>query len=122
MGKIPAWSLNEDRTAISKKFTARNFMAALQFFGRVGEAAEKAQHHPDLHLTNYRDVMVRVHPQFWSLEVAQAHIWLGNVHLQIVLTTHAIGGLSEFDIRLAAEIDSLPVEYSKRWLEQQRAN
>ena len=39
-------------------------------------------HHPDLHLTGYR-------------------------HLEIVLTTHAIGGLSENDFILAAQLDQV---------------
>ena len=39
--------------------------------------------------------------------------------VQVVLATHAIGGLSMFDAILAAKIDSLPIEYSPKWLRQQ---
>ena len=39
--------------------------------------------------------------------------------LQVVLSTHAIGGLSQFDAILAAKIDALPVTYSPKWLQQQ---
>lgn len=39
--------------------------------------------------------------------------------VQVVLATHAIGGLSMFDAILAAKIDLLPVEYSPKWLRQQ---
>ena len=46
--------------------------------------AEAEDHHPDLHLTAYRDV---------ALE-----LW-----------THAVGGLSENDFILAARIDQIPI-------------
>ncbi len=39
--------------------------------------------------------------------------------MQVVLSTHAIGGLSMFDAILAAKIDALSVEYSPKWLKQQ---
>lgn len=42
-----------------------------------------------------------------------------SASLQVVLATHAIEGLSMFDILLAAKIDALPVEYSPKWLRQQ---
>ena len=42
-----------------------------------------------------------------------------SMWLQVVLATHAIGGLSMFDAILAAKIDSLPIEYSPKWLRQQ---
>lgn len=32
--------------------------AAVKFFNRVAEVAEQEGHHPDLHLTNYREVQV----------------------------------------------------------------
>ena len=49
----------------------------------IGFLCEAADHHPDLHLTNYRDVTVE--------------LW-----------THAAGGLTENDFILAAKIDQLP--------------
>ena len=39
--------------------------------------------------------------------------------VQVVVSTHAIGGVSMFDAVLAAKIDVLPVEYSPKWLQQQ---
>ena len=56
---IPAWKLNQNSTEISRAFVARNFVAAIEFFQRVAEIAEEANHHPDLHLTEYRNVKVR---------------------------------------------------------------
>ena len=41
------------------------------------------------------------------------------VAVQVVVSTHVIGGLSMFDAILAAKIDALPVEYSPKWLRQQ---
>lgn len=51
--------------------------------------ADDENHHPDLHLTNYRDV-------------------------EVVLSTHAIRGLSLLDILMATKIDALPVAYSPK--------
>ena len=57
---IPSWKLNESSTQISRSFVAKNFLAAINFFERVAEVAEEANHHPDLHLTEYRNVKVRL--------------------------------------------------------------
>ncbi len=38
---------------------------------------------------------------------------------QVVLSTHAIGGLSVPDFIMAAKLDTLPVVYSPKWLEKQ---
>jgi 4a-hydroxytetrahydrobiopterin dehydratase len=54
----------------------------MELLNRVAEIAESEQHHPDLHLTGYRNV-------------------------RIELTTHAIGGLSENDFILAAKVDQV---------------
>jgi hypothetical protein len=58
------------------------------FFQRIGQIAEAEDHHPDLHLTGYRNVAIE-------------------------LSTHALGGLSENDFILAAKIDQLPVALKK---------
>ncbi len=70
---------------IRKEWTVKNFLAGMKFFEEIAQLAEKEQHHPDLHLTGYRNVAVEIF-------------------------THAIGGLSENDFILAAKIDELPVE------------
>lgn len=80
MADLPDWTLAEDHRSIHRKFNTGNFMAAVQKIGQIAEIAESQQHHPDLHLTGYR-------------------------HLRVVLTTHAIGGLSQNDFILAARID-----------------
>lgn len=85
MASIPEWSLTDDGRMISRKWTLKNFVEAMKLANRAGEIAEEDQHHPDFHLTGYR-------------------------HLQIDLTTHAIGGLSENDFILAAKIDQAATE------------
>jgi len=66
----------------------KDFVSGLAFFEKVGKLAEEEGHHPDLHLTGYRNV---------ALE----------------LSTHAVGGLTENDFIVAAKIDLLPVELKK---------
>jgi 4a-hydroxytetrahydrobiopterin dehydratase len=85
LGALPGWTLTADGQRIRRDWRVKGFAAALDFFNRIGRVAEEEGHHPDLHLSGYRNVSVE-------------------------LTTHAIGGLSENDFILAAKIDTLPVE------------
>jgi 4a-hydroxytetrahydrobiopterin dehydratase len=88
LAAVPEWKLTADGKRIRREWRAKDFQAALDFFNRVGQVAEAEDHHPDLHLTGYRQVAVE-------------------------LSTHAIGGLSENDFILASKIDMLPVELKK---------
>ena len=85
---LSGWYLTHDGKRIRKDWTVKNFMAGIRFFDSVANVAEEDQHHPDLHLSGYRNVWIE--------------LW-----------THAIGGLSENDFILAAKIDQLPVEVKK---------
>ena len=85
---VPAWRLTGDDKRIRREWRVKDFLTALDFFQRVGQLAQAEDHHPDLHLTGYRNVAVE-------------------------MSTHAIGGLSENDFILAAKIDQLPVELKK---------
>lgn len=85
------WVLSSDSKSLSRSFVAKDWSAAIAFLNSVSEAAEAANHHPDVHLTNWRDV-------------------------RLVLSTHSAGGLTQQDFDLAATIDRLPVEYSAKWL------
>lgn len=76
------WTMSDDGKMISRKWKLKNFVAAMDLVNAVGRLAEEEQHHPDLHITGYRN-------------------------LRVDLTTHAIDGLSENDFILAAKIDSL---------------
>lgn len=80
--QVDGWRLSEDGNAIYLKRSLKNFVKSLELINQVGQLAEDEQHHPDLHLTGYRNV-------------------------RIELTTHAIGGLSENDFIVAAKINQL---------------
>ncbi|MDA8744598.1 4a-hydroxytetrahydrobiopterin dehydratase [Rubripirellula amarantea] len=82
MEAVPEWTLDDSAKMISRKINAGNFVKAVALIDRIAELAESEGHHPDLHLTGYRN-------------------------LRIDLTTHAIGGLSENDFIVAAKVDAL---------------
>jgi 4a-hydroxytetrahydrobiopterin dehydratase len=86
--KLDGWHLADDSKAIRKDWIVKDFATAIQFFNEIAKIANEEDHHPDLHLTGYRQVAVE-------------------------LSTHAIGGLSENDFILAAKIDRIPVELKK---------
>lgn len=94
MKALPAWKLNAAKTELRRSLTAKNFVAAVDFITALKDVAEEEGHHPDVHLTNYRDV-------------------------EVVVTTHAINALSIHDVVLAAKIDAIDVEYSPKWLKAQ---
>ena len=52
------WKLKENKY-LSRFFIAKNFQEGLNFLNKVGEIAEREGHHPDLHLTSYRQIEVR---------------------------------------------------------------
>ena len=70
-----------DEHHLEKERTFPDFKQALAFTNRVGELAEKVQHHPDIYLA-------------WGK--ARVTIW-----------THKINGLTESDFVLAAKIDQI---------------
>lgn len=82
MKDIPSWTLAEDGKSIRRSYRMKDFMAAVGFISAVAQIAESEDHHPDIHLTGYRN-------------------------LTLELSTHAIGGLSENDFILAAKIENL---------------
>jgi len=84
----PDWKLSADGKCIRREWRVKDFPTALDFFARVGVIAEEEDHHPDLHLTGYRNAAIE-------------------------LSTHAVGGLTENDFILAAKIDGLSVELKK---------
>ncbi len=81
LGELKGWSEVAGRDAIFKSYKFADFNAAFAFMTRVALAAEKADHHPE---------------------------WF-NVYnrVDITLSTHDAGGLSERDIALAKFIDSV---------------
>ena len=77
---VPDWSLTGDR--LRRAFELADFRKALAWVNRVGMLAEQEDHHPDLHLTGWNRV-------------------------ELVLWTHAVGGLHTNDFVLARAIDRL---------------
>ena len=75
------WQLVGDHH-LEKEYKFKNFREALNFTNRVGELAERQNHHPDIHLA-------------WGK--VKVGIW-----------THKIDGLTESDFFFAAKTDLLP--------------
>ena len=73
------WALDEDGLGIRKSFKFRTFIQAFGFMTETAIAAEKLNHHPEW-FNVYNRVDVR-------------------------LTTHDAGGLSELDFKLAAAME-----------------
>lgn len=88
LAMTPGWQVDDEGKEIWREFVMKNFMSGVQTINSIAEIAESENHHPDVHLTQYRK-------------------------LKIVLSTHEIGGLSENDFILAAKIDQLPMELKK---------
>ena len=81
LGAIPGWTEVQGRDAIGKTFVFKDFNEAFGFMTRAALVAEKMDHHPE-----------------WA-----------NVYnrVDILLTTHDAGGLSERDAKLAEAIEAL---------------
>ena len=88
LAQVEGWTLTDGGQAIRREWTTRNFMAGVYFLDEVAALAEAEGHHPDFHLTGYRQVAID-------------------------LTTHAVGGLTENDFILAAKINEIPIEVKK---------
>jgi 4a-hydroxytetrahydrobiopterin dehydratase len=81
---IDGWQLTDDHKTVYREFILHDFMAAVDLIDRIAPIAEDEKHHPDIHLTQYRN-------------------------LRVGLTTHDVGGLSEKDFIVARKINDLPV-------------
>lgn len=83
LADLAGWSAVANRDAITKSFKFKDFNAAFSFMTRVALAAEKLDHHPE---------------------------WF-NVYnrVDVTLSTHDVGGVSELDVRLARIIDAAAV-------------
>ena len=82
--KVDGWSVKKNPKKIyflEKNFVFKNFINSQNFIIKVGKISEKENHHPD--------------------------ISFGWGYAKILITTHAIEGLSENDFILAAKIDQI---------------
>ena len=79
---LEGWHMAQDEKSISRDFIFKNFVEAVHAVNAIKDVAEADNHHPDLHLTQYKK-------------------------LKVVLSTHALGGITENDLILAAKINAL---------------
>jgi len=86
--ELAGWSELSGREAIGKTFTFRDFSEAFGFMSRVALAAEKHDHHPE-----WRNVYKTV---------------------DVVLTTHDVGGLTQLDIDLARTMNAIAASMTDR--------
>jgi 4a-hydroxytetrahydrobiopterin dehydratase len=81
LAKLTGWTEVAGRDAIAKKFVFKDFNEAFGFMTRAALVAEKLDHHPE---------------------------WF-NVYktVEVTLSTHDAGGVTELDIKLAEAMDRL---------------
>jgi 4a-hydroxytetrahydrobiopterin dehydratase len=81
LAALDGWTPVDGRDAISRRFVFHDFVAAFGFMTRAALVAEKMDHHPE-----------------WS-----------NVYrtVDVTLTTHDAGGVTDKDIALAKAMDQL---------------
>jgi 4a-hydroxytetrahydrobiopterin dehydratase len=81
LARLDGWREVAGRDAITRKFVFKDFNEAFGFMARAALVAEKLDHHPE-----------------WS-----------NVYktVEVTLSTHDAGGLTELDIKLAETMDKL---------------
>jgi 4a-hydroxytetrahydrobiopterin dehydratase len=79
LAETPGWERAED--AIVRTVKLKDFKEAMAYVNRVAEVAEEADHHPDIAIR-------------WNTVV-------------LTQTTHAAGGLTEHDFRLARRLNTL---------------
>jgi len=81
LARLSGWSEVKDRDAITRKFVFKDFSEAFGFMTRAALVAEKFDHHPE---------------------------WF-NVYktVEVTLSTHDAGGLTERDVNLAEAMNRL---------------
>lgn len=73
--RAQGWRINDNHSAISKRFTFGDFTAAMAWMSQLAKAAEQMNHHPD---------------------------WRNSYHrVDVTLTTHSAQGLTVLDRDLA---------------------
>ena len=82
MLELPAgWARAEGRDAITKSYKFKDFIQAFGFMTKAALIAEKMDHHPE---------------------------WFNGYNkVDVTLTTHSAGGVTDLDIKLARAMDAL---------------
>lgn len=82
--ELPAWTLHDERDALIRRLKFADFGTAFGFMVRVALKAEQMNHHPE-----------------WT------NVWN---RVEITLSTHEAGGLTERDVELARFIERCAAE------------
>lgn len=80
--ELPGWSY--ENGTIKKIFKTRNYACTMGFVTSIGSFAQKHNHHPDYILMKFKEA-------------------------EVSFSTHSAGGVTENDIKLAKEIESIPL-------------
>ena len=75
----PQWQYRDG--VIVREVTAPDFMSGIRLVHEVAEVAEKVNHHPDIDIR-------------WTT-------------ITFALVTHAMGGVTEYDLKMAGKIDEV---------------
>jgi len=84
--KLQHWSLRNG--SLFRFLTLKDFKSAVELLNKILPLAEKMSHHPDVEIKNYNEMIIK-------------------------LRTHDIGGISEYDFKLAKEIEKLISNYNE---------
>jgi 4a-hydroxytetrahydrobiopterin dehydratase len=79
--RLPNWRMADGRDAIERTFKFKDFSEAFGFMARAALVAEKMDHHPE-----------------WT------NVWN---RVEVTLSTHSAGGLTELDLKLAEAMDRI---------------
>ena len=79
---LSGWSHNVVKAQIEKKIVRKNFLDAAAFINQIATVAEQHDHHPDILLSGYKNVLV-------------------------MFSTHDADGITQNDFDMAAAVDKL---------------
>ncbi len=95
LSSTPMWHLEkglDDVPVLVREFVCKDFVSAVEFIKAAADIAELRGHHPDFHLTDYRNV-------------------------KVVVCTHSLKALTDNDFNLCMNMDaSIEINYSPKWL------
>ncbi len=80
LSNITGWKFTDN--SICKEFQLNDFKSALTFVNKIGDEAEKMDHHPDILIHSWNKV-------------------------KVTISTHSAGGVTQNDFNLAKKIEGL---------------
>ena len=80
--KLPGWRFEDN--SIKKLFITQSYPSTMGFVTAVGAISQKHNHHPDYVLMKYKEI-------------------------EVSYSTHSSGGVTQKDIDVAADIESIPL-------------